>query len=313
MEWRNNFLRETDEQDDNLGKRDGFIGETMVVLPVEQFRGFSENPLVRRLYLTDVGYFPKAAKHYRNRPSGTEEYIFFFCIAGSGTIWVENRRFRLHANEAFCIPRGKPHRYFADEKEPWSILWVHLKGEDTQYYPLDECMIVHFPADYAANRMMFLFELLFRVLDRSYTLGNFIYISNVLSLILAETYMREKPTDHSDSQNRYLTDILKYMSTNLREDITLQLLSERFDISKSYINELFMKCLGRSPIDFLIRLRMHTACKLLKTTDKRIYEIAEAVGYKDQYYFSRIFRKIIGMSPRKYREEPVVFSDTGGI
>lgn len=70
-------------------KRDGFRGEKMIVLPTESFQDYVEHPLVRRLYLTDVGIFPRAEYHFRKRKDGIEEYIYIYCMEGSGTIEVE--------------------------------------------------------------------------------------------------------------------------------------------------------------------------------------------------------------------------------
>ena len=116
-------------------KREGFKGERMIVLPTEAFRDYVEHPLVRRLYLTDVGFFPCAQDHYRERKDGIEEYILIYCTEGKGVIRVEGREYHLGPNQAFCIPRWRGHRYWACGEEPWSILWVHFKGEDTAFYP----------------------------------------------------------------------------------------------------------------------------------------------------------------------------------
>lgn len=191
-------------------KSDGFKGEMMIVLPTESFQDYVEHPQVRRLYLTDVGFFPRAEHHYRERKDGIEEYIFMYCKEGSGTIMVGGKEYILHENQAFCIPHFMGHKYYACEENPWSILWVHFKGEDTQYFPLMDCKVVTFVSQNATNRMHFLFELLFRVLERNYTLGNFIYISQVLSLILAETYDREKHNTTLE-QNKLVTNVVKYM------------------------------------------------------------------------------------------------------
>lgn len=163
----------------------------MIVLPTESFQEYVEHPQVKRLYLTDVGFFPHAAHHYRERKAGIEEYIFFYCTEGSGTIEVGSHKYILQGNDAFCIPRYAPHCYYAHSDDPWSILWVHFKGTDACYFPLEDCRIIHFTTEHATNRMQFLFDLLLRVLDGNYTLGNFIYISQVLSLILAETYVKQ--------------------------------------------------------------------------------------------------------------------------
>ena len=154
----------------------------MIVLPTEAFQDYVEHPQVRRMYLTDVGFFPRARDHYRERKEGIEEYILIYCTEGSGVIWVEGREYQLHPNEAFCIPRFKGHRYWASSEDPWSILWVHFKGEDTKFYPLEKEQVVKMISSNASNRMMFLFELMFKVLDGNYTLGNFIYISQARSM-----------------------------------------------------------------------------------------------------------------------------------
>ncbi len=282
-------------------KMDGFKGERMIIIPTETFQDYAKHPQVRRLYLTDVGFFPCAKHHYRERKDGIEEYILIYCAGGSGMIHVNGNQYMLHENEAFCIPRFQGHSYYTVEDNPWSILWVHFKGEDTQYFPLDECRIVHFQSDNSTNRMMFLFELLFRVLEGNYTLGNFIYISQVLSLIMAETYHREK-SDTTVQQNKLVTIIIRYMYKHLRENLTLEQVTQEFELSKSYLNSIFQKYTQHSPMEFYINLKMKEACKLFRTTDKYIYEVAQDLGYQDQYYFSRIFKKVVGISPKNYKQ-----------
>ena len=281
-------------------KRDGFRGERMIVLPTEAFSDYVRHPLVRRLYLTDVGFFPSAAHHYRERREGIEEYIFLYCMDGSGQITVEDRTYTLRGEEAFCIPRNRSHCYYASEEDPWSILWVHFKGEDTVHFPLEEGRVISFQSQHATGRMQYLFELLFRVLERNYTLGNFIYISQVLSLILAETYNREKK-DSVPEQNRHVTAVVRYMYRHLDENLSLGALSEEFELSKSYLNLIFQKATGHTPMDFFQELKMKEACKLLRSTELYIYQIGQRLGYQDPYYFSRIFRKVVGVSPTEYQ------------
>ena len=67
-------------------KPDGFAGETYIVLPTEAFSDYIGHPLVRRLYLTDAGFFPHAAHHYRERSEGIEEYIFLCYVDGKPVV-----------------------------------------------------------------------------------------------------------------------------------------------------------------------------------------------------------------------------------
>lgn len=196
-------------------KPDGFAGETYIVLPTEAFSDYIGHPLVRRLYLTDAGFFPHAAHHYRERSEGIEEYIFLCCTSGRGVVEVQGRTFPLRDNEALCIPRLCPHRYWADEEDPWSLLWVHFQGEDCGYYPLDRPQVCRFSSAGTVRRMEFLFNQLFRTLEQDYTLGNFIYLSQLLALILGETYARRQEDGTTARQNRQVTRAVRYMYRHL--------------------------------------------------------------------------------------------------
>lgn len=292
-------------------KKEGFLGERMIVLPTEAFQEYVSHPLVRRMYLTDVGFFPKAANHFRERAEGIEEYIFLYCTEGEGIVEMEGKKYPLGEREAVCIPAGCSHRYYADKQDPWSILWVHFKGEDAAYFPLEERRVVRFTSENASNRMLFLFQLLFRVLEANYTLGNFIYISQVLELILGETYHREKHNSTLE-QNKHVTSVIRYLYGHLEQNLTLEQLSAEFGLSKSYLHAIFQKYTGRAPMDFFQRLKITEACKLLRSTDLYIYEVAQRLGYRDQYYFSRIFHKAVGISPRQYRESDYAFLEESG-
>lgn len=272
----------------------------MFVLPTEAFSSYVKNPLIKRMYLTDVGFFPHAEHHYRERKEGAEAYIFLYCTDGKGTVLVGGKTFEMRAHDALCIPRYTGHCYYASAENPWSLLWVHFKGEDAKNYPLEECRLIHFTSEYATNRMMFLFDLLFRVLGANYTEGNFIYISQVLELILAETYYREK-TNGTQLQNKHVTSIIRYMFRNLEKRLTLEDIVKEFDLSKSYLNAIFQKYTQHAPMDFYINMKMKRACSLLRSTDFRIYEVSAKLGYEDPYCFSRIFKKMVGISPKKYR------------
>ena len=73
-------------------------------------------------------------------------------------------------------------------------------------------------------------------------------------------------------------------------------------ISESYLTKLFRECTGYSFVDYLTSCRMKKACELLKDENMKIYAVAEQVGYKDQRYFSVLFKKFVGLTPRQFRE-----------
>lgn len=284
-----------------IKKSDGFTNEQLIVVPTESFKSYAQHPLVREMFLTDVGYFPSAKHHYRDRKEGIEEYILIYCTEGQGIIKAKEEIYKINKNQVFCIPRNTQHQYYSSEENPWSILWVHFGGEKTKYFPLNSCKIIELTSSHATSRLIFLFNIIFRVLNQNYTLGNFIYLSQVLSLMLSEIYFREKG-DETSIQNKHLTFIIRYMYKNIDKNLTLIALSEASGLSISYLNQIFNEYTHRSPIDFFISIKMEEACKLLKLTDLLVYEVSQKLGYSDPYYFSRIFKKTVGMSPKTYQK-----------
>lgn len=85
--------------------------------------------------------------------------------------------------------------------------------------------------------------------------------------------------------------------------LDLQTMSEELKISPSYISKLFRKELGVSFVEYLTQVRITKAVELLRNPIIKMYEVAEAVGYKNQHYFSSAFKKNRGISPNKYRKE----------
>lgn len=286
-------------------KQDGFKNEKMIVLPTETLSGYKDHPIIKRMFLTDVGYFPCAAHHYKEREIGIEEYILIYCTEGNGIIWIGDLQYILHKNEAICIPRFLAHRYYADKEEPWSILWLHFKGEDTQYFPVDECKVLQFQEEDSIT-VRSLYELLFSALNENYTLNNYIYISQIVSLILGQIYSREKDSLHKE-QNDQITEVVRYMYKHLYDNLTLEEIAKEFELSKSYLNVIFKKYTKHAPMDFYIQLKMKEACKLLRSSHAYVYEVAQRLGYQDQYYFSRVFKKTVGVSPQKFKQRTMLY------
>ena len=73
------------------------------------------------------------------------------------------------------------------------------------------------------------------------------------------------------------------------------------NLSASHFSSLFRKATGMSPMDYFIHLKLQKACLLLYSSDTKIKKIAHTIGYDDPYYFSRLFKKYLNISPDQYR------------
>jgi two-component system response regulator YesN len=96
--------------------------------------------------------------------------------------------------------------------------------------------------------------------------------------------------------------ILQFVNDNYINDISIQLIAARFSINPSYLSQLFKKETGETFTDYITRLRMHYAADMLKNTNQSVNDISEKSGYNDYFYFTRVFKKVKGMTPTRYRE-----------
>lgn len=96
---------------------------------------------------------------------------------------------------------------------------------------------------------------------------------------------------------------IRYIQNHYREQVTLDLLAEQFNYSSRHLSMRFKRKTGYSPIDYLIQTRIGRARELLVRSDAKLASIAAEVGYSDVYYFSRIFKKYVGMSPSLYQKK----------
>lgn len=112
-------------------------------------------------------------------------------------------------------------------------------------------------------------------------------------------FIRQKRTSYND---QLIEEIRWYIDSNYASDITLSGMANHYKISPGYLSALFSERTGINFVDYLSERRIKKAQELLKHTNMKIYEISNAVGYKDSFYFSNCFKKITGHSPSEYRE-----------
>ncbi len=103
-----------------------------------------------------------------------------------------------------------------------------------------------------------------------------------------------------------MSEVMVYLHSNYRSRVSIEQLSASTGMSESTLSRAFKQAVGTTPLDYCNRLRLRRAAELLRTTDMSISEIAEASGFDDSNYFSRIFSKQLGLSPRIYRQKNLV-------
>jgi two-component system response regulator YesN len=121
---------------------------------------------------------------------------------------------------------------------------------------------------------------------------------------ISETYKRlSADIRKKASMKPITTSIIRYIEDNCyKNDFSLEQTAQKFQITPAYLSKLLKTETGDSFIDVLTKVRIQKAIAMMSSSPLKIYEIAELVGYSNQYYFSRAFKKITGVSPVQYKE-----------
>lgn len=122
------------------------------------------------------------------------------------------------------------------------------------------------------------------------------YVKNYL-LLTADKFAGFK----TRKKNAIITVVLNYVDSHYAEEISLDSIAERFHINTAYFCKLFKSVTGKTFIEYLTDKRIEVARKLLKTTDMKTYQVAEKTGFQTPEYFSKIFKKMTGYSPKEYK------------
>lgn len=289
---------------DRPQKGEGFPGQRIVVLPRRVVARALEHPLLRQLLPTDVGYFPKAEGHWRQRTDGVDQAILIYCIAGRGWCDLAGEHHEIEPGELLVVPPDTPHTYGADEKRPWTIPWVHAAGAHVPLFLEELGVSAEKPLVYLGqdSQLLGLFEEVLNVVEHGYAPAQLLYAAQTLAHLLGlMIWHRHQQWRGEPDPEQKIAQSIQYMKQHLNRPLQVAALSGLANLSPSHYTALFKKQTGYAPIDYFIRLRMHQACQLLDTTNLSVKKIAALLGYEDPFYFSRIFKMVNDASPSDYR------------
>lgn len=229
---------------------------------------------------------------YYIRRRKSSQYILEYIIEGEGTVEIEEYVYHPKKGDVYFLPRDIPHVYYSSKKNPWTKIWVNIKG------PMVDYLASNYELGYYFENLD-IYDEMKSIISIAKKSNDVLAASEIIFKIFNKMY--------SSAQNRKkyaLSDMIKdYIDANITGKITIEDMSHYVGKSPSQITKVFKATYNITPYEYLIKTKINLSKNLLKNTSLTIKEIAERLSFTDEYYFSNIFKKRVGISPKFYRNK----------
>lgn len=234
-----------------------------------------------------------------DNPSGREDYYLLYMVSGTMEVLLPHGTERVRAGHAIIFPPHYHYVYKYEDQSPLNYLWIHFTGSHVAHYIKDwgygRLPCIHDTG--SDSKIPNLFQELFDCFEVQTPLSR-----PQSACVLERILLRIAEHIQGISQPRPLQKSLRVIHTSYQKELNIPELARLENLSHSRYVTVFRKQTGMSPTAYIIARRISAACELLESTDIPVKQIGALVGYDDPHFFSKIFKKHVGLSPRGYRE-----------
>lgn len=253
--------------------------------------------------ITNCGH-QRCEAGYMVGPVIRDNYVIHYVVSGKGYYEVGEKKYTVTAGDAFIIYPHVVVRYYADQEDPWEYYWVGFLGADVKPL-LSRTDFTAACAVISAGERETLKEPLAQIYQNSgeafYNQVKMVgYLYLFLSELIALSHQKEQGVDISWE---YVQKAVFFVAQNYEKPISVAEIADHLGVSRSHLYRVFVKHLSQSPKLYLEQFRIQQGKMMLKNTTMSINEVANSVGYDDPLYFSKVFKKLTGVSPTGYRKE----------
>jgi AraC-like DNA-binding protein/quercetin dioxygenase-like cupin family protein len=236
-----------------------------------------------------------------------EDDMFLFVTSGHLFVETCGRRSELRRGDGVHYRRGDWHSAAADPSEALTLISFHYTARVFESLTLPA--VLNFPDvfRFGQDRQV---RLLMDHACRLHALEPAGYrraLESLAGVFLfrlvheQSDWLQAAPMETKLSDLRRLLPALEQLRTQLTDPPTIPQLAQRCSLSESQFRRVFRRAVGLRPVQYQRRLRMEAACRQLRQTDDTVEAIAEAVGYAEPAFFAHTFKRLMGVSPGKYR------------
>lgn len=257
----------------------------------------------QRMAINCTGLCVLPQSFFNRSLQGREDYYLQYLCKGKMTVWLGGEQQVMRPGQAILYYPHTSYHYAMCGQEEVQYYWIHFTGYDAAQL-VETCRIPNQTLlDVGSCPSLILdFEEIFRdyiVRDSCFEQSTAARLTSICIEISRRAEASGSGSSETDSR---IYRVLSFIHKNYDRNLSIEQLALQEHLSPSRFRALFRECTGLSPMDYLTVLRINRARQLMGQTDLSVGEVASAVGYQDQLYFSRIFKRRTGMTPSAYRQ-----------
>ncbi len=272
-----------------------------LIIPLFLLKKLKEHALTSGLYPIALGKYLQS-DNYQINQQHHEQYSLIYCQSGQGALDYKDKVRTINRGDLVLIP---PHQAFSYQAEQDNtVYWINFAGKLADDFA--ERLLMKMDDGVAhvgvLSNIIADFDYLLELGSRGYTATNVIHAVHLLQQALSFLALQLRTAEFSKATNFDLEAIENLMRNNLHQELNLDVLAHYSQLSKFHFAKKFKELTDTSPIQHFINLKIQQACFQLDNSELTVKSVGESLGYNDPYYFSRLFKKIVGMSPKQYRD-----------
>lgn len=256
------------------------------------------------LYVQETGSLQSIEPHVSRRDN-LASLLFFVVMSGSGTLTCHGRKYLIKTGDCIFINCLEEYSHESSKEDPWELSWVHFYGKDASeiygHYLEQGGQFLFHPVDIAPflNALENLFEEQ-SVKGSCYEQKCHKYLTDIVTACYLESGSYQETSAYGIYEK--VCSVRTFLDEHFSENITLDMLSARFFISKFHLSREFKKLTGVTIGNYLNGRRINEAKRLLRFSKEPIGSIAASCGIPDMNYFTKVFTKYESMTPTAYRK-----------
>ena len=263
--------------------------ETLFQLPESNF------PTPLKLYSAGITHPDPNYRIHREKPNLT---VIEYIVSGEGHLVIDGRRYHITAGDVYLLHPFTDQDYWSDRANPWEKIWFNLRGslvkDLMRRYGLENVYYFHESGlhDLFADCLIHMRKNLENAHEAA-TLTAHRLIYHISRQLHSGETMR----------NPAALEMKRWMDQRICSPVNLAEMGRQFGFSVSQTIRIFQREYGETPYCYFLKKKLELAMLMLRNTRKTVKEIAFELNFSDPYYFSNLFKRKFGKSPRRIRED----------